>query len=147
MVPEPVDRWQNVGNHNLLDKFYHDKERYAYTFQNYIFFTRMMQEQDSARAMTSQPYRLLERSIFCDRMVFVESLKDSNILSEMELSIYDSWCASSHHAVQPRQRSRGTAGQQHNSPGARAGLTRWWRWRPRWCRTASSTCAPRRRRA
>ena len=43
VAPEPVDRWQNVGNHNLLDKFYHDKERYAYTFQNYIFFTRMMQ--------------------------------------------------------------------------------------------------------
>lgn len=38
-----MDRWQNVGNHNLLDKFYHDKQRYAYTFQNYIFFTRMMQ--------------------------------------------------------------------------------------------------------
>ena len=54
-------------------------------------FSNCMQEQDSAKAMKNQPYRLLERSIFCDRMVFVESLKDSNILSEMELSIYDSW--------------------------------------------------------
>lgn len=43
--------------------------------------------------MKHQPYRLLERSIFCDRMVFVESLRDSKILSEMELSIYDSWWA------------------------------------------------------
>jgi len=49
VAPEPVWRWQNVGGttghngHNLLDKFYNDKERYAYTFQNYIFFTRMMQ--------------------------------------------------------------------------------------------------------
>lgn len=38
-----------MGNHNLLDKFYHDKERYAYTFQNYIFFTRMMQASPAAR--------------------------------------------------------------------------------------------------
>lgn len=97
VAPEPVWRWQNVGGttghngHNLLDKFYNDKERYAYTFQNYIFFTRMMQEQESANAMKAQPYRLLERSIFCDRMVFVESLKDSKIMSEMELSIYNSW--------------------------------------------------------
>ena len=53
--------------------------------------SHFMQEQDSAKAMKNQPYRLLERSIFCDRMVFVESLKDSNIMSEMELSIYDSW--------------------------------------------------------
>ena len=50
-----------------------------------------MQEQESANAMMQQPYRLLERSIFCDRMVFVESLKDSKIMSEMELSIYNSW--------------------------------------------------------
>lgn len=51
-----------------------------------------LQEKDSGIAMkTHQPYRLLERSIFCDRMVFVESLKDSNFMSEMELTIYDSW--------------------------------------------------------
>lgn len=48
VAPEPVDRWQNVNasngvSYNLLDQFYHDKERYAYIFQNYIFFTRMMQ--------------------------------------------------------------------------------------------------------
>lgn len=33
--------------HNLLDEFYKDKERFAYTFQNYIFLTRMMQVQHS----------------------------------------------------------------------------------------------------
>lgn len=44
--------------------------------------------------MKEQPYRLLERSIFCDRMVFVESLKDSNYMSEMELTIYDKWYGS-----------------------------------------------------
>jgi deoxyadenosine/deoxycytidine kinase len=52
----------------------------------------MLQEQESAVAMKSQPYRLLERSVFCDRMVFVESLKDSKLMSEMELSIYNAWC-------------------------------------------------------
>lgn len=52
----------------------------------------ILQEHESAAAMKSQPYRLLERSIFCDRMVFVESLKDSKMMSEMELTIYNSWC-------------------------------------------------------
>ena len=45
VVPEPVDRWQSVGvgSHNILDAFYEQPERYAYTFQNYVFVTRMMQ--------------------------------------------------------------------------------------------------------
>lgn len=50
-----------------------------------------LQEKESSKKMAHQPYRLLERSVFSDRMVFVESLKDSNYMSEMELTIYDSW--------------------------------------------------------
>lgn len=45
VVPEPVDKWQDVGNghHNVLEAFYNSPERFAYTFQNYVFVTRMMQ--------------------------------------------------------------------------------------------------------
>ena len=35
--------------------------------------------------------RLLERSVFSDRMVFVRAVHEAKWLSEMELSIYDSW--------------------------------------------------------
>ncbi len=39
-----MHQWQNVGPEriNLLDVFYKEKERFAYTFQNYVFLTRMM---------------------------------------------------------------------------------------------------------
>ena len=45
MVPEPVDQWQNVNGQggNMLQQFYDDPQRYAYTFQNYVFITRVMQ--------------------------------------------------------------------------------------------------------
>ena len=45
VVPEPVDKWQDVGvgHHNVLQAFYDNQERFAYTFQNYVFVTRMMQ--------------------------------------------------------------------------------------------------------
>ena len=44
IVPEPVDTWQNLeGGGNILDAFYKDPKRYAYTFQNYVFLTRCMQ--------------------------------------------------------------------------------------------------------
>lgn len=44
-MPEPVDKWQNVGNGkvNLLLEFYQNPQRFAYTFQNYVFLTRMVQ--------------------------------------------------------------------------------------------------------
>ena len=37
------------------------------------------------------PLCLLERSVFSDRMVFVRAVHEARWLSEMELSIYDSW--------------------------------------------------------
>ncbi|CAI7832671.1 unnamed protein product [Closterium sp. NIES-54] len=69
VVPEPVARWQSVGQEkfNILEAFYEEPERYAYTFQNYVFVTRMMQERESAGRV--RPIRLMERSVFSDRMV------------------------------------------------------------------------------
>jgi len=44
-VPEPVAKWQAVGEGkvNLLMEFYKAPERFAYTFQNYVFLTRVVQ--------------------------------------------------------------------------------------------------------
>ncbi|KAL4297553.1 hypothetical protein GQ457_12G013040 [Hibiscus cannabinus] len=91
IVPEPIDKWQNVGpdHFNILDAFYADPQRYAYTFQNYVFVTRVMQERESCGGL--KPLRLIERSIFSDRMVFVRAVHEANWMNEMEISIYDSW--------------------------------------------------------
>lgn len=71
IVPEPIDKWQNVGkdHFNILDAFYAEPERYAYTFQNYVFVTRVMQERESSGGI--KPLRLMERSVFSDRMVSI----------------------------------------------------------------------------
>ncbi|XP_021748863.1 uncharacterized protein LOC110714621 [Chenopodium quinoa] len=91
IVPEPIDKWQDIGpdHFNILDAFYADPQRYAYTFQNYVFVTRVMQERDSSAGI--QPLRLMERSIFSDRMVFVRAVHEAKWMNEMEISIYDSW--------------------------------------------------------
>ncbi|KAJ1288779.1 hypothetical protein BS78_02G114200 [Paspalum vaginatum] len=91
IVPEPVSKWQDVGpgHFNILGAFYAEPQRYAYTFQNYVFVTRLMQEKESSRGI--KPLRLVERSIFSDRMVFVRAVHEANWLNGMELSIYDSW--------------------------------------------------------
>lgn len=71
VVPEPISKWQDIGpdHFNILDAFYVEPQRYAYTFQNYVFVTRVMQERESAGGL--KPLRLMERSVFSDRMVFV----------------------------------------------------------------------------
>ncbi|KAK6116696.1 hypothetical protein DH2020_049578 [Rehmannia glutinosa] len=91
VVPEPIDKWQNVGpdHFNILDAFYAEPERYAYTFQNYVFVTRVMQEKESSGGV--KPLRLMERSVFSDRMVFVRAVHEAKWMNEMEISIYDSW--------------------------------------------------------
>ncbi|XP_010415927.1 PREDICTED: uncharacterized protein LOC104701868 isoform X1 [Camelina sativa] len=91
IVPEPVAKWQDVGpdHFNILDAFYSEPQRYAYTFQNYVFVTRLMQEKESASGV--KPLRLMERSVFSDRMVFVRAVHEAKWMNEMEISIYDSW--------------------------------------------------------
>ncbi|KAK9134853.1 hypothetical protein Syun_014183 [Stephania yunnanensis] len=91
IVPEPINKWQDVGpdHFNILDAFYAEPQRYAYTFQNYVFVTRVMQERESAAGI--KPLRLMERSVFSDRMVFVRAVHEANWMNEMEISIYDSW--------------------------------------------------------
>ncbi|EOA36875.1 hypothetical protein CARUB_v10008902mg [Capsella rubella] len=91
IVPEPIDKWQDVGpdHFNILDAFYAEPERYAYTFQNYVFVTRLMQEKESSSGI--KPLRLMERSVFSDRMVFVRAVHEAKWMNEMEISIYDSW--------------------------------------------------------
>jgi len=76
IVPEPVSKWQNVGpdHFNILGAFYAEPQRYAYTFQNYVFVTRLMQEKESSGGI--KPLRLVEQSIFSDRMVCIFLLLD-----------------------------------------------------------------------
>jgi deoxyadenosine/deoxycytidine kinase len=99
IVLEPVDKWQRVEGcvrqtsstctYNILDEFYEDPERYAYTFQHYVFMSRYLQEIQSRSA--SLPLRIMERSVFSDRMVFVESVYEKGWMSDMELSLFNGW--------------------------------------------------------
>lgn len=93
VVPEPIDKWQNVGpdHFNILDAFYAEPERHAYTFQNYVFVTRVMQERESSGGI--KPLRLMERSIFSDRMVSVMPFQHANCIRSLSRLGNVSLCA------------------------------------------------------
>ena len=102
VVPEPVESWQKIpgasieGENNVLDAFYKEPERYAYTFQNYVFITRCLQynaskDFEAQDENSKSRFRVCERSIFSDRKVFVDSLMDAKWLTNMEFHLYNCW--------------------------------------------------------
>jgi hypothetical protein len=50
-------------------------------------------EQEEGSCRGTAPLRLLERSVFSDRMVFVRAVHEARWMDDMELAVYDSWCA------------------------------------------------------
>jgi hypothetical protein len=52
---------------------------------------RVRRPQERESYARSSKARLLERSVFSDRMVFVRALRASQDLQQHELTIYDSW--------------------------------------------------------
>lgn len=84
-VPEPVERWQSGFAANLLERFYADTPRWAFTLQICAFVTR-------TQAVQSAPddHRdvVFERSIYCDRHVFARSLFEQGLMDSTEWALY-----------------------------------------------------------
>jgi hypothetical protein len=96
LIPEPVMRWQSVNRiigegaaFNILDEFYRNPAKLAYTFQHFVFMTRFIEAERSRRL--NFPLKIMERSVFSDRKVFTESLFENGWLTELELSLYHAW--------------------------------------------------------
>jgi deoxyadenosine/deoxycytidine kinase len=92
VVFEPTDKWQKVGAAgNLLDLFYKDTPRWAYTFQSYAFVSRVQtileHQQTHAAGMT----QVLERSVYCDRFCFAKNCYEAGLMSGLEWQIYQEW--------------------------------------------------------
>lgn len=91
IVYEPVNRWQDVnGTGNLLEQFYNDTKRWAYTFQSYAFVTRVIEQEMQARK-NPHPAQLLERSVFSDRYCFAKNCFEHGNMSELEWTLYQEW--------------------------------------------------------
>ena len=83
---EPVGAWKDVGGHNLLQQFYEDPSRWAYTFQSYAFVSRLMLQ---AKTPVTAPVRLMERSAFSDKHVFATNAHESGLMSDAEWAVYN----------------------------------------------------------
>ena len=84
---EPVDLWNHTG---ALQYFYKDIEKNCYEFQTYTFITRIGRVIDEIYDNPDADIYILERSIWTDRYIFMELLKET--VGEMRMIMYKQWC-------------------------------------------------------
>jgi len=91
IIYEPCSKWQRVvGNENLLEQFYRDTPRWAYTFQNYAFVTRVLEFEKEMKEH-NHPIHVLERSVFSDRYCFAKNCYEMGCMSALEWQMYQDW--------------------------------------------------------
>lgn len=82
VLTEPVEAWQDVNGHNLLQYLYDDPERWGYTFQTYAFVTHIKNQECAAKKNVS--IVLLERSIYSCFFCFARNFMESNHMTLLE---------------------------------------------------------------
>jgi deoxyadenosine/deoxycytidine kinase len=99
-LQEPIDIWNSISDDkksNILSKFYNDKKRYSYTFQNFAFITRIstlksiLHKISKVSSIFKNNYLIVERSIYSDKNVFAKMLYDNQDMTQLEYRIYNYW--------------------------------------------------------
>jgi deoxycitidine kinase/deoxyguanosine kinase len=98
VIQEPVGMWMNMKNaegKSLLELFYSDIPRWAYTFQNCAILTRLLETQKILKACAAgeikTPVIITERSVLTDRHVFAQMLKSQRKMDDLEWQLYMKW--------------------------------------------------------
>jgi len=92
-IDEPVEEWlqiKNNNNQNLLEVFYQDKKRWAYTFQNIAYITRMKRIIDTMQN-TTKSIIFMDRSLEGDLNTFTKMLKEEGDIDDLEWVAYKKW--------------------------------------------------------
>ncbi|XP_064383838.1 deoxycytidine kinase 2-like isoform X2 [Halichondria panicea] len=106
VISEPLTKWlkvpaegedvtesqQNGGN--LLDMFYKEPNRWAYTFQTYACVSRLRSQLRPVAPevlKSRNPVVFYERSVYSDRFIFAQNCHLSGLMSDMEWNLYCDW--------------------------------------------------------
>ncbi|KAM4614426.1 thymidine kinase 2, mitochondrial isoform 4-T4 [Discoglossus pictus] len=87
VLKEPVDKWRNVRSHNPLALMYEDPSRWGLTLQTYVQLTML----DMHTRPTMSPLKMMERSIFSAKYIFVENLYRSGKMPEVDYVVLSEW--------------------------------------------------------
>ncbi|XP_038077952.1 deoxynucleoside kinase-like [Patiria miniata] len=95
-IDEPVQKWRNARGHNLFELMYRDPKRWSFAFQSYVQLTML----ENHRAQVATPFKMMERSVYSARYIFVENMHLTSTMSDPEFTVLDElfqWVISNHH--------------------------------------------------
>lgn len=93
-VDEPVTEWQTIvdpndGN-NMIEKFYKDKEKYAFPFQMMAYISRLALLKEACET-NENTIIICERCLLSDKHIFAQMLYDDGQIEEINYQIYKKW--------------------------------------------------------
>ena len=89
-ILEPVDEWvrtKDTAGTNILQHFYKDPHQWSFPFQMNTFITRVQK----IALIPPNKNAIVERSVFTDKHCFAKNLYESNLLHELEWTLYNRW--------------------------------------------------------
>ncbi|MBN3299420.1 thymidine kinase 2, mitochondrial [Amia ocellicauda] len=87
VLTEPISKWRNVRGHNPLGLMYQDPFRWGITLQTYVQLTML----DRHISPIMSPVRMMERSIYSAKHIFVENLFRSGKMPEVDFAVLSEW--------------------------------------------------------
>lgn len=91
-LQEPVDIWESIKDEsgkNMIEKFYLNPEKYAFTFQMMAYISRL----SILKKAIKKGYKTIisERSLNTDRFVFAKMLYDDGKIEKVNYDVYLKW--------------------------------------------------------
>lgn len=91
-LQEPVSIWETIKNdkeENIIECFYRDQEKYAFSFQMMAYISRLSLLRKAMKK--GYDYIFTERCVNTDRNVFAKMLYDSGKIEKINYEIYTKW--------------------------------------------------------
>ena len=93
LLQEPVEEWNTIKDSSgvtILEKYYKNQKRWAFSFQMMAFITRL---NCIRKTIKQYPAAIIvtERSVFTDREIFARMLFDDGKIEVIEYDIYLRW--------------------------------------------------------
>ena len=91
-LQEPVNIWEKIKNlkgDNIIECFYKDQEKYAFSFQMMAYISRLSLLRKAVKK--GYDYIFTERCVNTDRNVFAKMLYDSGKIEKINYEIYTKW--------------------------------------------------------
>jgi deoxyadenosine/deoxycytidine kinase len=92
-LPEPVAVWESIKDNsgkNIIEKYYENQEKYAFSFQMMAYITRIHQLKEILKTQRDAII-ICERSVFTDKEIFAKMLHDDKKIEDIEYNIYCKW--------------------------------------------------------